>query len=40
VSEREFGELFASAIEEGIVADHERAGPELGFKGERCRDHD
>lgn len=30
VSERQFGELFASAIEEGIVADHERAGPELG----------
>src|SRR5262245_39305318 len=30
VSERQFGELLASAIEEGIVADHERAGPELG----------
>src|SRR5215468_11006104 len=30
VSERQFGELLASAIEQGIVADHERAGPELG----------
>src|SRR5262249_24005210 len=30
VSERQFGELLASAIEEGIVADHERGGPELG----------